>query len=194
MELKPDPTVHADGTPFAYPPLPWIGARLKWEIHELEGQKVLKKTVDPVFFQRGISFIGDANSSNYTMEADVMTDRSGRTKGEVGVINQRYVIMLNGNANEIEINSNHERLKVAKEFPVAPKTWYRLKSRVDLNPDGSGIIRAKAWKKADPEPAEWTLEAPHAIAHKEGSPGIFGFALQGKVAVYINNIKVTPNK
>jgi outer membrane protein assembly factor BamB len=192
--LAADPLVNPEGELFGYPPLPWIGARLKWEVREMDGQKILFKTMVPVFFQRGVSFIGSAKSKNYTVEADVMTDKSGRTKGEVGIINQRYVILLNGNSNELEVNSNHERLKVAKEFPVAAKTWYRLKSRVDLNPDGSGVIRAKAWKKGEAEPDAWTLEVPHAIAHQEGAPGIFGFALQGKVAVYIDNVQVTPNK
>jgi len=183
----------AAGVKFAYPPLPWIGARFKWEVRDMDGQKVLAKTMAPVFFQRAFSFIGNSGMSNYTMQADVMTDGSRRMKGEVGVINQRYLIALKGNANEIEVSSNQERLKVAAPFPVAAKTWYTLKTSVEVKPDGSGIIRAKAWPRGEAEPAAWTLEAPHKIAHTKGSPGLYGFALQGKVPVYVDNISVTPN-
>ena len=45
---------------FAYPPLPWIGARFKWEIREMDGNKVLAKTLNNIFFQRAISFIGNS--------------------------------------------------------------------------------------------------------------------------------------
>ncbi|MBP7950433.1 MAG: PQQ-binding-like beta-propeller repeat protein [Verrucomicrobiales bacterium] len=194
FELAADPLVNADGVKFAYPPLPWIGARMKWEVREMDGNKVLYKTMQPVFAQRGTSFFGSPEWSNYTVEADVMTDKIGRTKGEVGIINQRYVIMLNGNGGGIEVNSNHERLKVTHPFTITPRQWYRLKSRVDVAEDGSGTIRAKAWKKGEAEPEAWTLEVPHAHAHTSGAPGIFGFALQGKVPVYIDNILVSPNK
>src|SRR6185369_14780963 len=99
---------------------------------------------------------------------------------EVGVINQRYAIVLKGNEQKLEINSNLERLRVSADFKWAPKEWYHLKSRVDLQPDGSGIVRAKAWKKGEAEPAGWTVEAPHKTVHQSGSPGLFGFSPQGE--------------
>lgn len=37
------------------------------------------------------------------------------------------------------------------------------------------------------------IEVPHKNAHQQGSPGLFGFALQGKMPVYMDNISVTPN-
>ena len=57
----------------------------------------------------------------------------------------------------------------------------------------AGSIRAKAWKKGDPEPEAWTIEVPHKHANDEGSPGVFGFAPQEQRA-WIDNIVVTPNK
>jgi hypothetical protein len=190
----PTPDEIASGTKFAYPPLPWNGARFKWEVRDMDGNRVLAKTLSNIFFQRATSFIGSADMSNYTMQADLMTDGTRRNKSEVGVINQRYLIALKGNANEIEVSSNQERVKVSAPFTIAAKKWYTLKTRVDVNPDGSGVIRAKAWAKGEPEPEKWTLEAPHKIAHKQGAPGLYGFALQGKNAVYVDNISVTPNK
>jgi hypothetical protein len=187
----------SDGALFAYPPLPWIGARFKFEVRDLNGSKVLAKTIDNAFFARATVFLGAPDAKNYTIEADVMSD--GRARGttilkmsEVGVINQRYAIVLKGNEQKLEISSNFERLRVMKDFKWSPKEWYHLKSRVDVAADGTGVVRAKAWKKGDPEPTEWTLEAPHKTAHQEGSPGLFGFSPQAE-RVYIDNIKVTAN-
>jgi hypothetical protein len=182
------------GVQFAYPPLPWIGARFKWEVREVDGEKVFAKTLDNIFFQRATVFLGDADMKNYTMEADVRTDGNRRTMSTVGLINQRYAIVLDGNSQQLEVTSNHERIKVGVPFAWTPKTWYRLKTRVDVAPDGSGMVRAKAWKRGDPEPGSWTIEVPHRRAHTQGSPGLFGFAPQSLFRVYVDNISVTPNE
>lgn len=178
---------------FAFPPLPWIGARLKWEIRELDGNKVLQKTLDSVLFQRSLSFIGDPELSNYTMQADVMTDGNRRIKSVVGLINQRYIISLVGNSNIVEISSNHERVKSSVPFPVSANQWYTLKTRVDLAEDGSGVVRGKVWNKGEPEPEAWTIEYQHKKAHKQGAPGLFGFSPQAQKTVYIDNISIIAN-
>jgi outer membrane protein assembly factor BamB len=181
------------GVQFAYPPLPWIGARFKWEVRDLDGNKVLAKTLDNIFFQRATAFIGDAGMKNYTMEADVRADGNRRTISTVGLINQRYLIALIGNSQELEVSSNQERIKAARPFPMTAGAWYRLKTRVDVGSDGSGVVRAKAWKRGEPEPSAWTIEVPHRHAHTEGAPGLFGFAPQSLFRVYVDNISVTPN-
>jgi len=184
-------------TKFAYPPLPWIGARFKFEIREHDGSKVLTKTIDNKFFQRATVFIGDADTKNYTIEADVMSE--GKMRGprvlkmsEVGLINQHYLITLKGNEQKLEVSSNFERIRESADFKWTPDVWYRLKVRVDVAGDGSGVVRAKAWKKDGPEPEKWTLEVPHKTAHQYGSPGLFGFSPQ-EMRVFIDNIAVTPN-
>ncbi|MCW8132478.1 MAG: serine/threonine protein kinase, partial [Planctomycetota bacterium] len=81
-------------------------------------------------------------------------------------------------------------------FKWTPGTWYRMKTRVDLdaaNPEASGVVRAKVWKKGDAEPEAWTLEVPVARPHQNGSPGLFGFSPQ-EMRVYIDNVSVYPNK
>lgn len=188
------PHAQESGVTFAYPPLPWIGARFKWEIRDLEGEKVLTKTLDNVLFQRAITFIGDPNASNYTVQADVRSDGNRRGMSNVGVINQRYFIALVGNWQQIEVSSNHERLKVGAPFKWSPNQWYRLKTRVDVNDDGSGMVRAKAWPRDEKEPDAWSIEAPHENAHLKGAPGLFGFALQSMYRVYIDNVVVFPNE
>jgi outer membrane protein assembly factor BamB len=181
-----------EGTLFAYPPLPWIGARFKFDVREKDGSKVLAKTTDNRFFQRATVFIGTPKMKHYTIQADVMSDGNRRKMSEVGVINQRYLIVLKGNEQKLEVNSNQERLRVSEDFKWSPNTWYRLKARVDENPDGSALVRAKAWKRDEPEPEKWSLEVPHKTAHQNGSPGLFGFSPQD-MRVYIDNVEVNPD-
>lgn len=181
-----------EATRFAYPPLPWIGARFRFDVREKEDSQVMAKTIEDRLFQRGSVFIGTQEMSNYTIEADVMSDGARRRMSEVGVVNQRYVIVLKGNAQELEVNSNLERIRVAVPFRWSPNVWHRLKARVDLAPDGSGVVRAKAWVKDEDEPDAWTIEVPHRIAHRTGSPGLFGFTPQEQ-RVYIDNVRVSPN-
>jgi len=182
----------AEGVAFAYPPLPWIGARFKFDVREKDGSKVMAKTIENRFFQRATVFLGAPDAKNYTIDADVMSEGNRRKMSEVGIINQRYAIVLKGNEQKLEINSNLERLRVDQDFKWQPNVWYRLKARVDIAADGTGIVRAKAWKKGDQEPAAWTLEVPHKIAHKNGSPGLFGFSPQD-MRVFVDNINVTAN-
>lgn len=183
---------NAEGTLFAYPPLPWIGARFKFDVRDKDGGKVLAKTLDNKFFQRATVFIGTPDMKHYTIQADVMSDGNRRKMSEVGIINQHYLIVLKGNEQKLEVNSNQERLRVSEDFKWSPNVWYRLKAHVDSNPDGSAVVRAKAWKRDEPEPEKWTIEVPHKTAHGAGSPGLFGFAPQD-MRVYIDNVVVTPD-
>jgi outer membrane protein assembly factor BamB len=182
-------------TPFAYPPLPWSGARFRFEVRQAPGEggtKALCKTIENKLFQRGTVFIGHPDMKNYTIEADVLTEGNRRKMSEVGVVNQRYIIVLKGNSQELEINSNQERIKHAVPFKWTANTWYRIKARVDTAPDGSGVVRAKAWKTGDAEPEAWLIEVPHNIAHPTGCPGIFSFVPQD-MRTYHDNIVVTAN-
>ncbi len=182
-----------EGVKFAYPPLPWITARMRWEVRERDGSKVLAKTTDNLILHRAYTFVGHPAASNYTIALDVMSDGNRRGLGEVGVINQRYVIKLKGNHDRIEVSSNLERFRVWEDFVIKPKVWYRLKTRVDVAADGSGVIRAKAWKRGEPEPKSWTIEAKHARAHTHGVPGIVGISAQPAYRVYVDNLEIVPN-
>jgi hypothetical protein len=183
---------NASGVVFTYPPLPWIGARFKFDVRDKDGSKVLAKTTDNRFFQRATVFIGTPEMSHYTIQADVMSDGNKRKMSEVGVINQHYLIVLKGNEQKLEVNSNQERLRASADFKWSPNVWYRLKARVERNPDGSAVVQAKAWKRGEPEPPAWTITVPHQTAHQGGSPGLFGFSPQD-MPVYIDNVEVTPD-
>jgi hypothetical protein len=111
---------------------------------------------------------------------------------DVGLINQRYKILLKGNEKKLEINSTDDLFRSSAPFNWSPNVWYHLKTRVDVAPDGSGVVRAKVWPKSDAEPSAWTFEVPHKHAHQNGCPGLFGFSPQD-MRVYLDNISVTTN-
>lgn len=182
-----------DKVKFSYPPLPWIGGRLKWEVREQDGSQVLAKTLDRILFQRSVTYIAGPDLKNYTFQADVMTDGSRRVKSVVGLINQHYLITLVGPSNRMEVSSNQERLKESVPFPVKANQWYTLKTRIDISPDGSGVVRGKAWKRGEPEPDAWTIEVKHKVAHTVGAPGLYGFSPQSKKRVFVDNLSIKAN-
>ena len=59
--------------------------------------------------------------------------------------------------------------------------------------DGTAVIRAKAWPRDEAEPDDWTTQYRHGHGHTQGSPGVYGFALQSRYKVFLDNIVVTPN-
>ena len=182
-------------TPFAYPPLAWNGARFRFEVRKAPGEGenlALCKSIDNKLFQRGQVFIGHPDMKNYTIEADVMSEGNKRKMSDIGLINQRYLVILRGNAKEIELSSNLERIKETKPFTMTPNEWHRLKVRVDADKDGSATVRAKAWKKADAEPEAWNIEFKHKNAHQNGAPGFFSLTPQEQRA-WIDNVSVTAN-
>ena len=183
-----------DGIPFSFPPLPWLGARMRWQVQDMDGNKVAGNTLDRVLFQRAMNFLGHMDMKNYTVEAEVMTDGNRRIKSTVGLVNQRYIVALVGNWQKLEVFSNYDRFKASVPFPVKTNVWYHLKTRVDINADGSGVVRAKAWEKGKEEPEAWTIEAPHANVHKHGSPGVYALSPQSLKKVYIDNISITSNE
>ncbi len=154
----------------------------------------MSKTLDNILFQRAMTFIGHPDESDYIMQADLMTDGNRRIKSDIGLIHQRYAIVLKGNANLIEISSNHERLKESKPFPIKAKTWYTMKTRVSVAADGTATVSAKVWPKGDPEPSAPTFEVKHPQGHTQGAPGLFGFSPQSQKTVYIDNISISPIK
>lgn len=182
-----------DGVDVSPPPGTWLGAGPKWHIMDKDGDKVAAYRLENLLWQRSMNFIGHTDMHSYTVEADVMTDGNRRIMSTVGLVNQRYLVALSGNQRLLEISSNHERVKDSVKFPIKANTWYRLKTRVDTNADGSGVVRAKAWEKGQPEPDAWTIESEQNKVHKQGAPGVFAFAPQSLKRVFIDNISISSN-
>lgn len=183
------------GEDVGFPPLPWLGARMKWHVLEKDGGKVAANRLDVILFQRTMNFIGKSNLKNYTFEADIQTDGTRRIMSNVGLVNQRYLIQLAANSRILEVSSNHERVKESVPFEAQPNTWYRMKTRVDADKTGeSGTVRAKVWKKGEPEPDKWTIETKIPKIHREGAPAVFAFSPQSQKRVFIDNLSLTANE
>lgn len=181
------------GESVTFPPSPWLGARVKWSVIEREGEKVVTNVLDSVIKQRTMNFVGHQDLSDYTFSADVLTDGNRRIMSSIGLVNQRYLIALVGNWRILEVSSNHDRLKESVRFNVLPNTWYRLKTKIKDNGDGTGVVQAKAWIRDQPEPDAWTIEVPVDKLHPKGAPAIYALSPQAQKRVYIDNLKITPN-
>ena len=185
---------NAAGEDVGFPPLPWLGARVKWHALEKGGSKVVTNRLDNILFQRTMNFIGPSTLRNYTLEADVMTDGDRRVMSSVGLVNQRYLITMVANSRILEVTSNHERVKESVPFAAQANTWYRLKTRVDSDGKGGGWVRAKLWPKAQPEPDKWTIEVRQEKLHDRGAPGVFAFSPQSLKRVYLDNLALSANE
>jgi outer membrane protein assembly factor BamB len=182
-----------DGVAVSPPPGTWLSAGPKWHVMEKDGSKVVAFRLENLLWQRSMNFIGKSDMKSYTLEADVMTDGTRRVMSTVGVVNQRYLIALSGNQRVLEVSSNHERVKDSVPFNVLPNTWYHLKTRVDTNSDGSGVVRAKAWVKGTDEPKAWTIESKQKRVHLHGAPAVYAFAPQSLKRVFLDNISISSN-
>ncbi len=186
---------NAAGEDVGFPPLPWLGARVKWHVLEKDGSKVAANRLDAILFQRTMNFIGKPEMKDYTIEADVMTDGDRRIMSSVGLVNQRYLIAVAANSRILEVSSNHERVKESVPFQAKANTWYHLKTRVDRDKTGpGGFVRAKVWEKTQPEPAAWTIEVRQNQLHSHGAPGVFAFSPQSLKRVFIDNLAITANE
>lgn len=184
---------------FGWPPLPWIGARFKWQIRDVDGERVFAKTLDTMIFQRSTVFVGDPDARAYEVVADVRADGDRRMISTVGLVNSRYLIQLKGAQRVLEVASNQERLKESVPFRVEPGVWYRLRTQVippdpamDVTPTPPTLVRAKVWKRGEPEPDAWTITVTHEDGHDHGAPGLFGFSPRNLHAVYFDNLEILP--
>jgi hypothetical protein len=139
-------------------PKPWWTA-LKTTIGT-EGAGTLVRPRDETVGRRAKLFMGRPDWSNYTIEADVRITEQRRQRGNIGLINQRYELVLFGNNQALEIHPwvAADEMTVRVPFESTPNTWYCMKLRVENRPDGTALVRGKVWPTGQPEPAAWTIE------------------------------------
>lgn len=174
-------------------PASWLGTIKKANVVELDGDKVLQQPNPNRGAPRATLLTGPASMSGYTIQADLRGSKKGRRFTDVGVVNSGYTVELQGGHQRIKIGSwsSENRMAKQQDFAWEMDTWYTLKVRVDIEGQGAtakAVIRGKAWKRGEDEPAEWTITAedPHPIRH--GSPGLYAFA---PVDAYFDNVMVT---
>ncbi len=176
------------------PPSWWVGAPTKVFERTVEGVgAVLVRPRDETVGRRAKVFIGMPSWHGYTVESDVRGREQRRQRGDVGLINQRYGLVLFGNGQKLELHpwQAADEMTVRVPYQWKADTWYRMKLRVDNRPDGTSQVRGKVWPTGEPEPAAWTIEKIDKIAHRNGSPGIYA---DGISDVYFDNIAVYPNR
>ena len=175
-------------------PRAWVNATGKFEIREVEGEKVLVKKADNPFLHRARVYLGPSDWADYTVQADVLATCQRRQMGHAGVIAQRYLLMLLGSHQRLELQSwQPETERTAKvSFKWEPDTWYRMKLEVATLDDGSVRARGKVWPRGEVEPSEWHVERRDESPNLQGSPGIFADALPTEV--FIDNLEVWANE
>ncbi|HXU36684.1 MAG TPA: PQQ-binding-like beta-propeller repeat protein [Blastocatellia bacterium] len=181
-----------DSIPVDGVPKYWISTGGKYNVREVDGNRVLVKNPNPPAFKRARSLFSPVDWSNYSTQADVRATEKRRQMGDAGVVAQRYELAIMGNSQKIELRSwqIEEKRTVRKPFAWKADTWYRLKLQVENLPDGRVRARGKAWPASDAEPAEWMLERIDALGNHKGAAGVFADAPS---EVFIDNVKVTPN-
>jgi outer membrane protein assembly factor BamB len=176
------------------PPTWWTGAPGKVFQRSVEGVgKVLVRPRDETVGRRAKVLMGPSNLKGYTIEADVRGIEQRRQRGDIGLINQRYALVLFGNGQKLELHpwQAADEMTVRVPFKWDANKWYRMKLRVENRPDGTALVRGKVWPTGEPEPAAWTIEKTDKIAHLEGSPGLYG---DGISDLYFDNVSVYPGK
>jgi outer membrane protein assembly factor BamB len=176
------------------PPAWWVGAPGKVFQRTVEGAgKVLMRPRDDTVGRRAKVFMGPPNMSGYTVEAEVRGREQRRQRGDVGLINERYGLVLFGNGQKLELHpwQAADEMTVRVPFAWDADKWYRMKMRVDHLPDGSARVRGKVWPAADAEPEAWTIEKVDKIPHVMGSPGLYA---DGISEIYFDNVKVYRNQ
>jgi hypothetical protein len=120
---------------------------------------------------------------------------------DMGIVANRYTLMLAGQIQKLRIVSWYGLLRVDETvaYPWQPGVWYRLKLTVTVQGD-KGLVRAKVWKRDEAEPSAWTIEVTDPRPNTEGCPALYGYITGIEEAggvgpeVYFDNVRVTPNK
>ena len=175
-------------------PATWIGADYRHKPAPLDGEKGLVKISTIPKGTRSQSWMGWTNLHDYTIQADFKaTEKNGRLP-DLGLINQRYTMDLQG-SQRLQIRSWVARLELrfAKTIDMqwSADTWYTMKFQSETR-DGKAILRGKVWRRDEAEPAEWQIEAADATPNLSGSPGLFGNATDAEF--FVDNVQVMSNK
>ncbi len=172
-------------------PAEWVGAG-RLTIAEGEGGKTLHKAPVQSGLNRATVYIGPATMKGYTVESDLKAVRKGRRMPDLGLINAGYTLDLQGNHQRLQVRSWASELAFSKQvdFKWEPDTWYHMKFRVDVEA-AKTIARGKVWKKADAEPADWTVVYEDSGRIPKGSPGVYG---DSSVDIDWDNLSVVVNR
>jgi outer membrane protein assembly factor BamB len=182
------------------PPPEWVNATGKFAVRDLDGSKVLVKLAENpfAFAKRCRPFMGPAEFSNYTIQADVRGLDKRRQMGDVGIVAQRYELVLFGNHQRLELQPWQPEVQrtMKAEYKWNPDTWYTMKLEVQSLGGGKVRARGKVWPRGEAEPASWAIERVDPIGSLKGAPGLYADAPSqpgGGSELYYDNIRVFRN-
>lgn len=180
----------------------WVNTQGKFLVATVDGNKVLKKVNDKAspLIARGNAYIGLPTLKDYTIACDVLGTKKGDDLPDMGIIANRYTLMLAGNVQKLRIVSWDAlpRIDQTISYPWQPKVWYRLKLTVAIHGD-KALVRGKVWPRDEKEPDAWTVEVTDSRPNREGSPALYGYVsgiLEGQPGndIFYDNVVTTPNK
>ncbi len=183
-------------------PAAWVNCQGKFVVVKHGDMNVLQKVAtnpNPIV-ARAYTYMGMPSLSNYTIEADVMGTQVKSDLPDMGIVNSRYTLMLDGNKQMLRLMSWEALPRVDKAiaFHWKPNTWYHMKLMV-IPAGNKAYAKGKVWPKGEPEPAGWTTEFEDPCPNLEGSPALYGYAtgiLEAAVGTepMFANVTVSPNK
>ena len=175
-------------------PSTWLRAHIKVKPTQLDGNTVL--TAAGIGRGKGrpshTIFMGRPDMKNYTVQADVRMTEQRRQLPNIGIVANRYNLILRGNLSKLTIQSWPAHLRMSKEinFVSDPDVWYTMKMKVETTEEEAKVF-GKVWKKGEAEPAEWTLTATDPHPNHTGSPGLYYYAITDCM---FDNVSVTFDK
>ena len=122
-------------------------------------------------------YIGRVDMKDYTIQADVYLTEQRRQMPNIGLLANRYNLILKGTRGRLTVQSWAPHLRMAKDvkFLADPEVWYTMKMRVETSGEEARIL-GKVWERGKPEPEEWTIEATDPHPNQSGSPGLYYYA------------------
>lgn len=182
------------------PPAQWVNATGKFAVRDLDGSKVLVKLAENpfAFAKRCRPFFGPTDLSDYTIQADVRGLDKRRQMGDIGIVAQRYELVLFGNHQRLELQPWQPEVQrtVKVDYKWNPNAWYTMKLEVQSMGGGKVRARGKVWPKGETEPAAWSIERVDPIGSLKGAAGLYADAPSqagGGSELYYDNIKVFKN-
>jgi outer membrane protein assembly factor BamB len=180
----------------------WVNTQGKFAVVELDGRRVLQKLAEnplpPV--ARAIAYITGPDAADYVIQADLMGKFANNNLPDMGIVNCRYTLQLNGNKQQLRLLSWEAMPRVDKtiDFAWKPEQWYTLK--LALKPMGDKtLVQGKIWPRGTEEPAAWTVEVEDPRPNTNGAAAVYGFAtgifpMQPGATAFYDNITITPNR
>ena len=169
------------------------GARESVPADRRRRRQVLVRPRDETVGRRAKVAMGPANMHGHTIEADVRGTEQRRQRGDVGVINQRYALVLFGNGQKLELHpwQAADEMTVRVPFKWEPNTWYRMKLRVDDRPDGTAQLSRQGLAHGTTRACGVDDRKIDRIAHRGVARDLRGWNLS---IAHFDNVAVYPHR